>query len=71
MERSTSVIETYLPKDGIVVGFNSPLSNILISKLTIGESADMEVAREVSVKVNYAKGLVALWCTSLHVCSKP
>ena len=71
MEGSTSVIETYLPKDGVVVGFNSPFSNILVSKLAIGERADMEVAREVSVEVNYAECLVADWRTSLHVCGKP
>ena len=68
---STSVIETYLPKDGIVVGLNSPFSDVLVSKLTIGERTDMEVAREVSVNINDAECLVALWCTSLHVCSKP
>ena len=71
MKCSTSVIETYFPKNSVVVGFNSPLSNVLVSKLAIGERTDMEVAREVSVKVNYAECLVALWCTSLHVCSKP
>ena len=54
-----------------MVGLNSPLSNVLVSKLTIGERTDMEVAREVSVKVNYAEGLVADWCTSLHVGGKP
>ena len=71
MERSTSVIETYLPKNGIVVGLNSPLSNVLVSKLAIGERTDMEVAREVSVKVDYAECLVSDWCARLHVCSKP
>ena len=54
MKRSTSVIETYLPKDSVVVGLNSPLSDILVSKFTIGECTDIEVAREVSVKVNDA-----------------
>ena len=71
MECGTSVVETYLPKNSVVVGLNAPLSNILVSKLTIGECTDMEVAREVSVEVDYAECLVALWCTSLHVCSKP
>ena len=71
MKCSTSVIETYLPENSVVVGFNSPLSNVLVSKLAIGERTDMEVAREVSVKVNYAECLVADWRTSLHVCSKP
>ena len=71
MKRSTSVIETYLPKDGIVVSFNAPLSDVLVSKLAIGERADIEVTREVSVEVNYAECLVALWRTSLHVSSKP
>ena len=71
MKRSTSVIETYLPKDSVVVGFNPPLSNVLVSKLAIGERTDIEVAREVSVKVDYAEFLVADWRTSLHVCGKP
>ena len=71
MECSTSVVETHFPKNGIVVGFNSPLSDVLISKLAIGERADIEVAREVSVKVDYAEFLVADWCARLHVCSKP
>ena len=71
MEGSTSVVETYLPKDGIVVGLNSPLSNVLVSKLAIGERTDMEVAREVSVEVDYTECLVSDWRTSLHVCSKP
>ena len=71
MKRSTSVIETHLPKNGIVVGFNSPFSDVLVSKLAIGECTDIEVTREVSVKVNYAEGLVADWRTSLHVCGKP
>ena len=71
MEGSTSVIETYLPKDGIVVGLNAPLSNIFVSKLAIGECTDMDVAREVSVNINDAEGLVADWRTSLHVCGKP
>ena len=71
MKGSTSVVETYLPKDGIVVGLNAPLSDVLVSKLAIGECADIEVAREVSVKVDYAKFLVADWCTSFHVSCKP
>ena len=71
MECSTSVIETYLPKNGIVVGFNSPFSDVLVSKLAIGERTDIDITREVSIEVNYAEFLVALWCTSLHVCSKP
>ena len=71
MKCSTSVIETYLPKNSVVVGFNSPLSNVLVSKFAIGERTDIEVAREVSVKVDYAEFLVADWCISLHVCSKP
>ena len=54
-----------------MVGFNSPLSDVLVSKLAIGECTDIEVAREVSVKVNYAECLVADWCARLHVCSKP
>ena len=71
MECSTSVIETYLPKNGIVVGLNAPFSDVLVSKLAIGERTDMEVAREVSVEVDYTECLVADWCTSLHVGSKP
>ena len=54
-----------------MVGFNTPLSDVLVSKLTIGERTDIEVAREVSIEVNYAECLVSDWCTSLHVCSKP
>ena len=54
MKCSTSVIETYLPKDGIVVCLDAPLSDVLVSKLAIGERTDMEVAREVSVDVNDA-----------------
>ena len=54
-----------------MVGLNSPLSDVLVSKLTIGERTDMEVTREVSVKVNYAELLVADWCASFHVRSKP
>ena len=54
MKRSTSVIETYLPKNSVVVGLNAPLSDVLVSKLAIGERTDMEVAREVSVDVNDA-----------------
>ena len=71
MEGSTSVIETYLPKNSVVVGLDAPLSNVLVSKLAIGECADMEVAREVSVEVDYTECLVSDWRTSLHVCSKP
>ena len=71
MEGSTSVIETYLPKNSVVVGLNAPLSDVLVSKLAIGERTDIDVAREVSVDVNDAECLVALWCASLHVCSKP
>ena len=71
MKCSTSVVETYLPKDGIVVGLNAPFSNILVSKLAIGERTDIEVAGEVSAEVNYAEFLVSDWRTSLHVCSKP
>ena len=71
MEGGTSVIETCLPKDGIVVGLNAPLSDVLVSKLTIGECADIEVAREVSVNINDAECLVSDWRTSLHVGSKP
>ena len=71
MKRSTSVIETYLPKDGVVVCLNSPLSNVFVSKLAIGERTDIDVTREVSVEVNYAEFLVSDWCASLHVCSKP
>ena len=54
-----------------MVGLNAPLSDVLISKLAIGERTDIEVAREVSVKVNDAECLVADWCISLHVRSKP
>ena len=54
MKRSTSVVETYLPKDGIVVGLNAPLSDVLVSKLAIGERTDIEVTREVSVNINDA-----------------
>ena len=54
MERSASVIETYLPKNSVVVGLNAPLSDVLVSKLAIGERTDIEVTREVSVKVNDA-----------------
>ena len=71
MKRSTSVVETYLPKNSVVVSLYAPFSNVLVSKLAIGERTDMEVAREVSVKVNYAECLVADWCARLHVCSKP
>ena len=71
MKRSTSVVETYLPKNSVVVGFNSPLSDVLVSKLAIGERTDMDVAREVSVNINDAECLVADWCASFHVCSKP
>ena len=71
MKRSTSVIETYLPKNSVVVSLYAPFSDVLVSKLAIGERTDTEVAREVSVKVNYAECLVADWCASLHVGSKP
>ena len=71
MKRSTRVVETYLPKNGIVVGLNSPLSDVLVSKLAIGECTDIEVAREVSAKVNDAECLVADWRARLHVGSKP
>ena len=54
-----------------MVGLNAPFSDVLVSKLAIGERTDIEVAREVSVKVNDAEGLVADWCTSFHVGSKP
>ena len=54
MKCSTSVIETYFPKDSIVVCFNAPLSDVLVSKLAIGERTDMDVAREVSVNINDA-----------------
>ena len=54
MECGTSVVETHLPKDGIVVGFNAPFSDVLVSKLAIGECTDMKVAREVSVNINDA-----------------
>ena len=54
MKCSTSVIETYLPKDGVMVGLNAPLSNVFVSKLAISERTDIEVTREVSVKVNDA-----------------
>ena len=54
-----------------MVGLNAPLSDVLVSKLTIGECADIEVAREVSVEVNYAEFLVSDWRARLHVCGKP
>ena len=54
MKCSTSVVETHLPKDGVMVGLNSPLSDVLVSKFAIGERTDIEVAREVSVNINYA-----------------
>ena len=71
MKRSTSVVETHLPKNGVMVCLNAPFSDVLVSKLAIGERTDIEVAREVSVNVNDAECLVADWCASLHVGGKP
>ena len=71
MECSASIVETHLPKNGVMVGLNAPLSNVLVSKLAIGERTDIDVTREVSVEVNYAEFLVSDWCASLHVCGEP